>query len=218
MRKKQILRIIRGFSILGITSVVLFSLPRIISLLIANPKIYDMESLPPKKIAIIFGAGITKDGRPTAVLKDRVMAGVELYQAGKIQYFLMSGDNRFENYNEPLAMKLYAMELGIPEEIIFMDFAGRRTYDTCYRAKFIFGINEAVLITQRFHLPRAIFLAQSFDMDVVGYPSDIRTYRKSTKLFWHIREMPAVFTAFVDVYLRKPLPVLGEFEPILQNK
>ena len=206
---------IRGCATLGIFSIVLFSLPRILAGIMASSRIYSLNDLPVQKIGIVFGAGITKDGRPTAVLKDRVMAAANLYNAGKIQYLLMSGDNRFENYNEPLAMKNYAMELGVPEENIFMDFAGRRTYDTCYRAKFIFGVDEAVLITQQFHLPRAIFLAQHLGMNVVGYASDIRTYRKSTMLYWNIREMPAVFTAFVDIYIRKPLPILGEYEPLL---
>ncbi|MBI9048288.1 MAG: YdcF family protein [Anaerolineaceae bacterium] len=217
MLKKRLFSIFRGCSTIGILSLFIFSLPRVIQLIIAVPKIQPVENLPEKKIGIIFGAGITKDGRPTAVLKDRVMAGVELYEAGKIQYLLMSGDNRFEDYNEPLAMKNYAIELGIPEEVIFMDFAGRRTYDTCYRAKYIFGIDKAILITQKFHLPRAIFLATSFDMDVVGYASDIRVYRKSTMLYWNIREIPAAFTAFWDVYFRQPLPVLGEYEPIIND-
>lgn len=218
MLKKRLVSIFRGCSTIGILSLFIFSLPRVIQFIIAVPKIYPVETIPEKKIGIIFGAGITKDGRPTAVLKDRVMAGVELYEAGKIQYLLMSGDNRFEDYNEPMAMKNYAVELGVPEEVIFMDFAGRRTYDTCYRAKYIFGIDEAILITQKFHLPRSLFLATSFDMDVVGYASDIRIYRKSTKVYWQIREIPASFTAFWDVYFRKPLPVLGEYEPIINDQ
>jgi SanA protein len=218
MQKKQSLSILRGCATFGIVSLIIFSLPRFITMLLAAPKTYDLQSIPARKIGIIFGAGITKDGRPTAVLKDRVMAAVDLYKAGKIKYFLMSGDNRFTDYNEPLAMKEYAMELGMPEENIIMDYAGRRTYDTCYRAKYIFGVDEAVLITQQFHLPRAMFLAESFGIDAVGYSSDIRTYRKSTMIYWNFREMPAVFTAFVDVYLRKPLPILGEYEPILPKE
>jgi len=218
MLKKQSLSILRGCATFGIVSIILFSLPRLITLLLAAPKTYDLQSIPVKMVGIVFGAGITKDGRPTAVLKDRVMAAVELYKAGKIQYLLMSGDNRFEEYNEPLAMKTYAIELGIPEDRIILDYAGRRTYDTCYRAKYIFGVDEAILITQQFHLPRAMFLAESFGIDVVGFSSDIRTYRKSTMLYWNLREMPAVFTAFVDVYLRKPLPTLGEYEPILPKE
>ena len=218
MDKKKKFPWIRGCATVGIVSLVVFSIPRILAGISASSKIYTLDDLPAMKIGIVFGAGITKDGRPTAVLKDRVMAAVELYNAGKIQYLLMSGDNRFENYNEPLAMKNYAMELGVPEENIIMDFAGRRTYDTCYRAKYVFGIDEAILITQQFHLPRAIFLAEHLGMKVTGYASDIRTYRKSTMLYWNIREIPAVFTAYYDIYIRKPLPILGEYEPILPQE
>lgn len=201
----------------GFVSIFLFVLPRIISTLMAAPKILTLEEMPEKKVAIVFGAGITKDGRPTAVLRDRVEAGVSLYEAGKVEYLLMSGDNRFEDYNEPLAMKTYAMELGVPEEAIVMDFAGRRTYDTCYRAKYIFGVDEAILVTQQFHLPRSLFLAKSFGIDAYGYSSDLQTYRKSTMIFWNFREIPAALTAYYDVYVRKPLPILGEYEPIFRK-
>ena len=217
MNKKTFFKLFRGCSTVGLVSILLFSLPRIISVIITTPKIYTLDEIPSKKVAIIFGAGITRDGRPTAVLRDRVQAGVSLYEAGKVEYLLMSGDNRFEDYNEPLAMKNYALELGVPEEAIVMDFAGRRTYDTCYRAKYIFGVNEAILVTQQFHLPRALFLAKSFGIDAVGFSSDLRTYRKSTMTYWNIREIPAVFTAYWDVYIRRPLPVLGEYEPIFKE-
>jgi SanA protein len=217
MNKKKILKLFRGCSLVGFVSIFLFVLPRIISTLMAAPRTYSLEEIPEKKVAIIFGAGITRDGRPTAVLRDRVEAGVSLYEAGKVEFLLMSGDNRFEDYNEPLAMKTYAMELGVPEEAIVMDFAGRRTYDTCYRAKYIFGVGDAILVTQQFHLPRSIFLAKSFGIDAVGYSSDLRTYRKSTMIFWNIRELPAAFTAYWDVYVRKPLPILGEYEPIFKE-
>ena len=217
MNKKTIFKLFRGCSTVGLVSIILFSLPRIISVIMATPKIYSLEDIPSKKVAIIFGAGITKDGRPTAVLRDRVKAGVSLYEAGKVEYLLMSGDNRFEDYNEPQAMKNYAIELGVPEEAIVMDFAGRRTYDTCYRARFIFGVDDAILVTQQFHLPRSLFLAKSFGINAVGFSSDLRTYRKSTMLYWNIREIPAVFTAYWDVYFRQPLPVLGEYEPIFKE-
>jgi SanA protein len=162
--------------------------------------------------AIVFGAGLTADGRPTAVLQDRVATAAALYKGGKVEKILMSGDNRFINYNEPGAMKAYAIELGVPEDDIVLDYAGRRTYDTCYRALEIFQLTEAVLVTQGFHLPRALYTCRVLGLDVVGVSADLRPYRDSG--FWGIREIPASLIAFVQVHLTHPEPVLGDPEPI----
>jgi len=113
-----------------------------------------MESVPADRVAIVFGAGLQRDGTPSAVLRDRVATAASLYFEGKVQKLLMSGDNRFLDYNEPGSMKAYAISLGVPGEDIVLDYAGRRTYDTCYRAREIFGLDEAILVTQTYHLPR----------------------------------------------------------------
>jgi SanA protein len=126
----------------------------------------------------------------------------------------MSGDNRFVNYNEPESMRQYALTLGMPDSDIVLDYAGRRTYDTCYRAKEIFGVNSAILVTQRFHLPRSLFLCKTFGIDVVGVESENYYYLKRLRLFWNVREVLASFQSVWDVYLFKPLPVLGKPEPI----
>ena len=112
-----------------------------------------------RPVVIVFGAGLRRDGTPTTVLRDRVETAAELYRQGKVEKLLMSGDNRFVDYNEPEAMRQYALQLGIPDEDIVLDYAGRRTYDTCYRAGAIFGVKKVILVTQLFHLPRAIYLA-----------------------------------------------------------
>ena len=91
----------------------------------------------------------------------------------------MSGDNRFIDYNEPGAMQAFALELGIPEEDIVLDYAGRRTYDTCYRAGEIFQLETAILVTQEFHLPRALYICNVLDIKAVGVSADVRTYRDS---------------------------------------
>ena len=162
----------------------------------------------------MFGAGLKHDGTPTAILQDRVQAVAELYLTGKIEKILMSGDNRFATYNEPGAMTDYAISLGVPPENIVQDFAGRRTYDTCYRAKHIFLVNEAILVTQTFHLPRALFICNMLQITSIGVKSDQRTYRTGSQLIWWVRETFATLTALVDVWLRHPLPVLGNPEPI----
>jgi SanA protein len=177
-------------------------------------KIVHASEAPDKKVAIVFGAGLQHDGKPTAVLQDRVAAAAELYFAGKVEKLLMSGDNRFVDYNEPGAMRSYAIELGVPEEAIVLDYAGRRTYDTCYRAKAIFGVHDALLVTQKFHLPRTLFICRSLGIDSIGVIADRRVYRSYALNYWRLREIPAQIVALFDVWIRHPLPVMGPIEPI----
>lgn len=192
-------------------------LPRLITTLYAWNKIYTADSAPSERVAIIFGAGLRYDGTPTAVLRDRVETGAALYFSGKVEKLLMSGDNRVVEYNEPESMRQYAISLGVPNEAIVLDYAGRRTYDTCYRAKAIFGVQNTILVTQKFHLARALFLCNSLGVKAVGVEANNLTYRKSSLLIWNIREQLATFTAFMDVYVDKPLPVLGQAEPIFTD-
>lgn len=169
-----------------------------------------------RRAAIVFGAGLRRDGTPTAVLRDRVETAVRLYQDGKVEKILMSGDNRFVEYNEPGSMREYAIALGVPAEDIVLDYAGRRTYDTCFRAKAIFGLDQALLVTQQFHLPRAIYTCRSIGMDIVGVPATGRNYRKSSIIYWELREIPATFMSLIENHITHPLPVLGEPEPIFK--
>jgi SanA protein len=118
------------------------------------------------------------------------------------------------DYNEPGAMHEYALELGVPEKDIILDYAGRRTYDTCYRAKSIFKVDQAILVTQRFHLPRAIFLCDQFGIVSQGVESDLRTYSRYSLRYWNLREILATISAMWDVWIQKPVPVLGEELPI----
>jgi SanA protein len=188
-------------------------LARAITGLVAWNKTYAEADVPARRVAIVFGAGLTRSGEATPVLKDRVDTAVRLYFSGKAEKLLMSGDNRFVEYNEPEAMRQYALSLGVPNEDIVLDYAGRRTYDTCYRAKEIFGIKEAILVTQPFHLARALFLCNALGLDGVGVEANNRVYLKRSLLYWNVRELPATVTAFADV-LTRPLPVLGKPEPI----
>jgi SanA protein len=126
----------------------------------------------------------------------------------------MSGDNSFEYYNEPGAMKEYAIKLGMPEDAIALDYAGRRTYDTCYRAREIFGVSDATLVTQSFHLPRAIYTCNKLGVEAIGVAADRRTYRRGSNFFWSTRELPATLVAFWETNVTKPVPVLGTPEPI----
>jgi SanA protein len=187
---------------------------RLYTELLSKGKIFSIQDSPSERVAIVFGAGLTRSGLPTPVLRDRVRTAADLYFSGKVEKLLMSGDNRTVNYNEPAAMRDFAVSLGVPEQDIVLDYAGRRTYDTCYRAREIFGIQNAALVTQQFHLPRALFLCSHLRVNAFGVAADQREYRKSSLLMWQIREIPATLTALWDVWIRHPLPVLGKQEPI----
>jgi len=191
-----------------------FFLPRIVTSIYAAFQTYSPEDVPPDRVAIVFGAGLRRDGTPTAVLRDRVQTAVQLYFNGKVEKLLMSGDNRVANYNEPESMRQYARQLGVPDEAIVLDYAGRRTYDTCYRAKSIFGVESAILVTQKFHMSRALFTCNALGLKSVGVEADNYYYLRRSRLYWNLREQFATVGAFWDVYFKRPLPVLGEPEPI----
>lgn len=172
-----------------------------------------VEDVPPYPVALVLGAGLWADGSLTPVLADRVATAADLYHAGRVQKLLFSGDNRFVNYNEPRAMMNYALRLGVPEEDIVLDYAGRRTYDSCYRAREIFGVERAVVVTQRFHAPRALYLCRNLGLDAVAILADRQDY--SIRRFrWETREYLALALAWWDINVRHPVPVLGEPLPI----
>jgi SanA protein len=194
--------------------IAIFFLPAVISYIASAGRRFPLGLAPQGKTAIVFGAGLYRDGTPSPVLRDRIQTAVELYKAGKVEKLLMSGDNSSLSYNEPGAMQKYAIQLGVPENAIVLDYAGRRTYDTCYRAKYIFEVTEAFLVTQDYHLPRALYICNVLGIKTIGISADRRNYRLGTYLYWRLREIPATFTAFIDLYIRKPQPILGNPEPI----
>jgi len=203
---------------LGLLGLFVLILVRVIIILVAKPKTFSVDDIPARRVAIVFGAEVKKDGTPSTVLRDRVETAVELYKSGKVEKLLMSGDNRFVDYNEPEAMRQYAVSLSVPDEAIVLDYAGRRTYDTCYRAKEIFQVDSAILVTQGFHLPRSLFLCNAFGVKTVGVGADNYYYLKRLHLIWYIRETLATTQAVWDVYVAHPMPVLGEPEPIFAMK
>jgi SanA protein len=179
----------------------------------ATSRVYTrVADVPSAPIALVLGAGLWADGSPTPALRDRVETAVDLYKAGKVKKLLMSGDNRFVNYNEPGAMNHLAIQLGVPAEDIVLDYAGRRTYDSCYRAKEIFDVKQAVIVTQRFHLDRSLFLCDAMGIPSVGIVADRRVYQ--TLPWWEFREVFATAAAWWDVNIGHPVPVLGEKLPI----
>jgi len=202
---------IKVIGLLGLAGVIL---PRVITTIYSMNKVYQKEDAPHERVAIVFGAGLRRDGTPTPILRDRVETAADLYFNSKVEKILMSGDNRFADYNEPESMRQYALSLGIPNDAIVLDYAGRRTYDTCYRAKAIFGVESTLLVTQKFHLPRALFLCNALGIKALGVEAKNRQYWGGSLFIWNFREQLATVSAFLDVYINNPLPVLGKPEPI----
>lgn len=161
---------------------------------------------------VVLGAGVFSDGEPTRVLKGRLEGGLELFQSGKGTWFLLTGDNRTSSYNEPAAMKRWLVKQGVPPDRIVLDYAGRRTYDSLRRAKLVFGVEKAYLVTSDFHLPRAIYLAHHLGLDVLGIPTSTETHSLGRRtLFWG-REFLARHKAVLDLWF-PPDVVLGPQEP-----
>ncbi len=212
---KQVFKFLRRLLlVLALLGVLVVLGPRLVTTFSSWSRIYNVANVPSAPVAVIFGAGLTRSGEPTAILKDRVETGAQLYFAGKVQKLLMSGDNRQLNYNEPEAMRQYAMSLGVPSAAIVLDYAGRRTYDTCYRARAIFELGSVLLVTQGFHLPRALFLCNALGLQAFGVEADNHRYWPPLLFIWNVREQLATIGAFMDVYISRPLPVLGRPEPI----
>jgi len=175
-------------------------------------QIKTVETAEPARVAVVFGAAVYRDGRLSSVLRDRMDTAVALYQEGKVAKLLLSGDNRFNHYNEPGAMMAYAINRGVDEADIQADYAGLRTYDTCYRAHHVFEVDEAILVTQAFHLPRAIFTCRQLGIDVSGVQADLRPYRASR--WYEFRETVATSRALWDIFRRKPPQILGDTIPL----
>lgn len=203
-----------------IAAVMLVALPllaRGAAALWATGYTYRADEAPARRVAIVFGARVYSSGRPSAMLADRVAAAADLYHAGTVDALLLTGDNSTEDYNEPAAMREYALSLGVPDDAIVLDYGGRRTYDSCYRARHIFMVEDAVVVTQQFHLPRTLLTCRALGIDAVGVAADYQRpsgYSRVSLSYSRTREIPATVVALLDV-LRRPLPpVLGEPLPI----
>jgi SanA protein len=174
----------------------------------ATPVYTVVSQVPELPIAIVFGAGIDSQ-----VLQDRVQTAISLYKSGKISKILMTGDNAHTNYDEPNAMKLLAVKAGIPVRDVVCDYAGFRTYDSLYRARDIFGVRQATLVTQGFHLPRAMFVARQLGLTVVGIDASLHSYGFD-QCWLELREIAAIQTAWFDLLSHRKPKFLGKKEPI----
>lgn len=174
------------------------------------PKEY-YQKLQGSDCIIVLGAGIWGD-KPSPMLEDRLLECVNLYYSNVSNKIIMSGDHREKGYDEVNVMKNYAISKGIPSENIFMDHAGFSTYDTIYRAKYIFGAQNVVIVTQKYHLYRTLYIAHKLGLDAVGVCANSRSYAGQT--YREMREILARNKDFVKCIFR-PLPTcLGNVIPL----
>lgn len=164
---------------------------------------------------IVLGCGVRSDGTPSPMLEDRLKRGVALYQQGAAPKLLMSGDHGTEYYDEVNVMKRYAVNAGVPSEDVFMDHAGFSTYDTMSRANRIFGAKKVIVVTQQYHLYRAVYLAQAMGMETYGVASDYRQY--SGQFARDVREVLARVKDFGMAILKPDPTCLGETIPVSGN-
>ena len=171
----------------------------------------DISDVPERAVVVVPGAAVLRSGALSAVFLDRANAAIELYKAGKAQKILVSGDNSTVEHNEVDPARKYLVGQGIPEGDIYLDHAGFDTYSTMYRAQEIFGVESAIVATQSFHLPRALFLAHSLGIDAVGYRADnVHLLARN-----EMRESLARIKALMDVVFKRVPKFLGEPIPIV---
>jgi len=169
---------------------------------ISQPYIYrDINSVPSSEFVLILGASVYSSGRLSEILSDRAKTAIEMHEAGKIGKILISGYKKDEHYDEVASVKNFLLDNGIGEENILVDEEGHDTYDSLYRAKNIFNIDELIISTQDFHLPRAIYIGRSIGIDAYGITADKQAYQRIN--YFILREKFANLKAFFEVKFNK---------------
>ena len=179
--------------------------------LTAAGHLFSETDVPAAPVALVLGALVYPDGTPSPFLAARLDVAHRLYQAGKVQVVVVSGDNMAKEYNEPEAMRTYLVNAGMPAEKVVADYAGFDTYDSCARALRIFGVENLILVTQSYHLPRAVATCRALGVDATGVGDEsARQYARS----WQrgaIRDQLACVKTAIDLITRRD-PVLGQRE------
>lgn len=164
---------------------------------------------------LVLGAGVWDNKRPSHMLEDRLLQGIELYHSGASDRLLMSGDHGRKDYDEVNIMKQFSVDLGVPSEDIFMDHAGFSTYESLYRAKDIFEAKRIIIVTQEYHLYRALYIARSLGIEAYGVASDPREYLGQD--YREAREILARTKDFFNVIIKPTPTYLGETIPVNGN-
>lgn len=160
---------------------------------------------------LILGAGV-KDGKPKPMLRDRLLTGIELYKSGAAKKIIMSGDHGRTDYDEVNVMRAFAIEQGVRAEDIFLDHAGFSTYDSVYRAKNIFGAENIIIVSQKYHLYRALYISEKLDVKAAGVSANLNTYGGQLKR--DIREIIARDKDFFKCIVKPEAEIMGDKIPL----
>ena len=163
---------------------------------------------------IVMGAGVS-DGVPSPMLEDRLLEGIALWESGASQKILMSGDHGSQDYDEVNVMKQFAIDRGVPSSDVFMDHAGFSTYETMYRARDVFSAKKVVIVTQQYHLYRAIYVARQLGLEAYGVASDPREYagqpiREAREILARVKDFVMCIFEPKPTYLGEVIPVFGD--------
>lgn len=205
---------IRKFGILFLFGVVgiyliLASCDNIIENAAKDRTYWNLKEVPKNKVGLVLGtSNRLVGGGSNPYYTNRIKATLELYKAGKIDYVLVSGDNSTLYYNEPTVFKRDLVQGGIPSEKIYLDYAGFRTLDSMFRAKYIFGLDSVTIISQKFHNERAIYLAEQKGLYAIGYNAEDLSIKQGLKV--RIREYFARVKVFIDLALNTQPKFYGE--------
>ncbi len=200
-------RIFYWGALLALALVAVFVATNALMVGLQQHRMYTTASdVPSRAVVIVPGAAVLRSGALSAVFMDRANAAVLLYETGKAQKILVSGDNSTVEHNEVDPARKYLVSRGIPEADIYLDHAGFDTYSTMYRAREIFGVSSAIVATQTFHLPRALFIARSLGIDAVGYRADnVHLLARN-----EVRESMARIKAVLEVVIHRNPKFLGD--------
>jgi len=197
----RVLLVLTGMAVLGTLAIVGVNLAVIGS---AALHIVGREALPHRAVAIVLGAWARPDGTTSDALGDRLEAALDLYRAGTVGKLLLSGDHGREKYDEVNAMRRYVLAAGVPREDVFLDHAGFSTYETMHRARDVFQVRDAIVVTQSFHLARAVYTARQLGIDAVGFAAASRRYTTTLKMT--VREWLARCKALLEIHITRPRP------------
>lgn len=210
--RRKVIPLLKLALLVGLAGLAALALVNLVVWWPSRGSIVALEDARPAQAALVLGAGVWDDGTPSAVLMDRLTVAYDLYRAGKVRKILCTGDHGETGYDEVNAMRRYLEKRGVPTEDVFMDHAGFDTYDSMYRARDVFGVRSAIVVTQAFHLPRALYLARSMGLEAQGVSASLRPYLGDD--WYAFREVPARAKAFGEVLIARKPVFLGPEIPI----